>query len=309
MSSTHEQIDRGIVVYGAGGQVGRAVVTEARLRGLAVTAAVRDPERHPDLADEGVTLVRCDVTDPADVAAAAHGHAAAVSTVYTPDVPSADFYRATADALATGLGTAEVRRLVHVGVATTLETAPGTAVHDDPDFPEAYRTFSLGHALALDLLRESDTSLDWVVVTPPLDLDRTAPEPAATGPAARRSSASGSPRPTSRSPWSTNSPPPPTTVSRSPSPSSRCGLSAEVGLRPTGTGYPSAAPEAAAAAGHGRSPAAPEDRQAVVPDTGTRQHRAPPRPTAAAADRAPPPARRRRRGPARTAPLHRSACT
>ncbi|WP_405365789.1 NAD(P)-dependent oxidoreductase [Kitasatospora sp. NBC_00039] len=175
MSSTHEQIDRGIVVYGAGGQVGRAVVTEARLRGLAVTAAVRDPERHPDLADEGVTLVRCDVTDPADVAAAAHGHAAAVSTVYTPDVPSADFYRATADALVTGLGTAEVRRLVHVGVATTLETAPGTAVHDDPDFPEAYRTFSLGHALALDLLRESDTSLDWVVVTPPLDLDRTAP--------------------------------------------------------------------------------------------------------------------------------------
>ncbi|MBP0454357.1 NAD(P)H-binding protein [Kitasatospora sp. RG8] len=175
MSSTPRQVDRGVVVFGAGGQVGRAVVTEARRRGLAVTAAVRDPERHRDLAGEGVGLVRCDVTDPAAVAATAHGHTAAVSTVYTPDVPSADFYGATADALVAGLDTARVRRLVHVGVATTLETAPGTAVHDDPAFPEAYRAFSLGHALALDRLRESDAALDWVVVTPPLDLDRAAP--------------------------------------------------------------------------------------------------------------------------------------
>ena len=83
-----------VIVYGAGGQVGRAVITEARRRGLTVTAAVRDPERHADLAGDGVTLVRCDVTDPAAVAATAPGHPAAVSSVYTPDTPSTEFYRA-----------------------------------------------------------------------------------------------------------------------------------------------------------------------------------------------------------------------
>ncbi|WP_030394243.1 NAD(P)-dependent oxidoreductase [Kitasatospora purpeofusca] len=164
-----------LVVFGAGGQVGRAVVAEARRRGLTVTAAVRAPERHPDLAGPGITLVPCDVTDPDAVATTARGHAAAVSTVYTPEVPSGEFYPAATRALITGLATAGVHRLVHVGIATTLETAPGVAVHDDPAFPEAHRAFSLGHAAALDLLRDSPATLDWVVVTPPLDLDRTAP--------------------------------------------------------------------------------------------------------------------------------------
>ncbi|MFB7381023.1 NAD(P)-dependent oxidoreductase [Kitasatospora purpeofusca] len=164
-----------LVVFGAGGQVGRAVVAEARRRGLTVTAAVRAPERHPDLAGPGITLVPCDVTDPDAVATTARGHAAAVSTVYTPEVPSGEFYPAATRALITGLASAGVQRLVHVGIATTLETAPGVAVHDDPAFPEAHRAFSLGHAAALDLLRDSPATLDWVVVTPPLDLDRTAP--------------------------------------------------------------------------------------------------------------------------------------
>ncbi|MGA5820636.1 NAD(P)-dependent oxidoreductase [Kitasatospora sp. NPDC094028] len=176
MTSTHgEPQHTDVIVYGAGGQVGRAVVAQARRRGLTVTAAVREPDRHADLAGPGVRLLRCDVTDPAAVAAGARGHAAAVSSVYTPDTPSTEFYRAATTALVTGLRQAGVPRLVSVGVATTLETAPGTAVHDDPEFPEAYRAFSLGHATALDLLHDAPAELDWVVVTPPMELDRTDP--------------------------------------------------------------------------------------------------------------------------------------
>ncbi|MFI6156620.1 NAD(P)-dependent oxidoreductase [Kitasatospora sp. NPDC051170] len=173
MGSTQDVTD--VIVYGAGGQVGRAVVAEARRRGLTVTAAVRDPARHAELAGPGVRLVACDVTDADAVAATGQGHRAAVSSVYTPDTPSTDFYGAATTALVTGLGQARVQRLVSVGVATTLETAPGVAVHDDPAFPAEYRAFSLGHATALDLLRTSPADLDWVVVTPPMDLDRTAP--------------------------------------------------------------------------------------------------------------------------------------
>src|SRR5690349_13707484 len=40
-----------IVVFGAGGRVGRAAVAEARRRGHPVTAGVRDPARHRDLTD------------------------------------------------------------------------------------------------------------------------------------------------------------------------------------------------------------------------------------------------------------------
>ncbi len=177
MTSTEPRQQRraDVILYGAGGQVGRAVVAEARRRGLTVTAAVRGPELHADLAADGVTLVRCDVTDPAAVAATAPGHPAAVASVYTPDTPSEEFYRAATTALISGLGRAGVPRLLGVGVATTLQTAPGIAVHDDPAFPEAHRTFSLGHTAALDLLHASPATLDWVVVTPPMDLDRTAP--------------------------------------------------------------------------------------------------------------------------------------
>ncbi|HEX2312530.1 MAG TPA: NAD(P)H-binding protein, partial [Thermomonospora sp.] len=39
-----------IIVFGAGGRAGRAAVAEAVRRGHEVTAVVRDPARHPDLA-------------------------------------------------------------------------------------------------------------------------------------------------------------------------------------------------------------------------------------------------------------------
>ncbi|MEV6206001.1 NAD(P)H-binding protein [Kitasatospora sp. NPDC051914] len=159
-----------VVVFGAGGRVGRAVVAEAVRRGVPVTAAVRAPERHADLAGPGVTLVACDAADPDAVAAAAAGHEAAVGSLYRADVPSTGFYRSTTAGLVAGLGRAGVGRLVSVGVATTLATAPGVLVHDGPDFPAEYRAFSLGHSAALDVLAAAPQALDWVVVTPPMDL-------------------------------------------------------------------------------------------------------------------------------------------
>ncbi|GAA0667775.1 NAD(P)-dependent oxidoreductase [Kitasatospora atroaurantiaca] len=159
-----------IIVFGAGGRVGRAITAEAVVRGLSVTAAVREPERHADLAGSQVSLVRCDVTDTAAVAEAAAGHSAAVSSLYRADVPSQDFYRTTTGSLLAGLGRAGVGRLISVGMAATLETSPGVRILDGPDFPADHRAFSLGHATALEVLREAPTTLDWLVATPPMDL-------------------------------------------------------------------------------------------------------------------------------------------
>jgi uncharacterized protein len=151
-----------IVIFGAGGRAGRRAVEEAVARGNQVTAVVRDPDRYRDLP---VPVVAGDVTDPDGVAAVAAGHDAAINATARLDAPS--FYADATRALLTGLPRAGVRRLVAVGVGSTLEAGPGLPVHDTPGFPEEARAFSLGHQAQIDLLTAADTELDWLVVVPP----------------------------------------------------------------------------------------------------------------------------------------------
>jgi putative NADH-flavin reductase len=165
-----------IVVFGAGGRAGRRAVAEAAARGHRVTAVVRDPARHADLAGERVDLVAGDVTRADGVAAVAAGHDAAINAAARLDVPSRDFYVGAAHALLDGLARAGVGRLLLIGIGTTLETAPGVMVHDAPGFPAEARAFSLGHAAELDVLRAAETGIDWLVLAPPpIVLDDEAP--------------------------------------------------------------------------------------------------------------------------------------
>ncbi|MGW1013017.1 NAD(P)-dependent oxidoreductase [Streptomyces termitum] len=164
-----------IVVFGAGGRVGRAVVAGAAARGLGVTAVVRDPARHPDLAGGGVELVRGDATDAVSVAALSAGHRAAVHASARLDVPSEEHYTATALALLAGLAEAGVGRLVTLGIATTLEGPDGVRLMDAPDFPAAWRAFPQGHVAEFETLAAgAGPGLDWLMVVPPLELDREA---------------------------------------------------------------------------------------------------------------------------------------
>jgi hypothetical protein len=141
-------------------------VSEAVERRHQVTAVVREPGRHPDLHRGGVDVVAGDATLADSVAAVSAGHDAAISAVARMDVPAQDFYVAAAHALLDGLARAGVPRAVLVGIGTTLETAPGIVVHDDPNFPAEARAFSMGHLAELETLRAAD-SLDWLVVAPP----------------------------------------------------------------------------------------------------------------------------------------------
>jgi putative NADH-flavin reductase len=154
-----------IVVFGAGGRAGRAVVEEARRRGHRVTAVVRDPARHPDMDTEGVTVVAGDVTDAASVTRLADGHDAAVGAVYDPTVPAGEFYPAAARALLD----AGTPRLVIVGLASVLPTAAGPLLMDTPGYPNAYRDLYLGHAAGVEALRTGEG--DWLVLSPSGDFD------------------------------------------------------------------------------------------------------------------------------------------
>ncbi|GAA4861603.1 NAD(P)-dependent oxidoreductase [Kitasatospora terrestris] len=159
----------GITVFGAGGRAGRAAVAEALRRGHEVTAVVRRPQAHPDLAADGVRPVAGDVTDPAAVARYARGRDAVVAAVYDPAADPAAFFAAAARALGEGMASAGAERLLFVGLASVLPDAAGTPLMDTPGYPQEYRGFYLAHAAARDAL--AATGLDWLVLSPSGDFD------------------------------------------------------------------------------------------------------------------------------------------
>ncbi|MDW3847743.1 NAD(P)H-binding protein [Micromonospora sp. BRA006-A] len=168
-----------IVVFGAGGRAGRAITAEAHRRGHRVTGVVRDRARHPGL----TSAVRGDVTDPEAVTSIGYGHDAAVHAVSPASGPEAlaagldpEFFVRAADALLHGLARAGVPRLLAIGLFATLTDARGRPLHDDPAvLPAELRPFALSHAAGLDRLRAADTTVDWLVLTPPAALDVDGP--------------------------------------------------------------------------------------------------------------------------------------
>jgi putative NADH-flavin reductase len=161
-----------VIVFGAGGRTGRAVVGAALLAGHDVTAAVRDPAGFRPVDAGAPRLVRADVRDPGSVCAAVHDHDAVVSAVGPPGRRAGGLYSAAARAFTEALPAAGVSRLVALsssGVRT-----------DDPAHPLWYRV------VARTLLRElySDmrlmeeivaaSELDWTFVRPARIVDEPA---------------------------------------------------------------------------------------------------------------------------------------
>jgi hypothetical protein len=172
---------KAIVVFGAGGRAGRAAVSEARRRGHQVTAVVRDTGRYQGLVDDGVGVLAGDVTDRVSVAALAAGHDAAIhaAAVYGEGTDPDAFFTAAAHALAEGLGSVGVPRLVAVGLSTLLPGVDGIRPVDAASFPAEYLSFSWAHATGLDSLRAQSEAkrvgdtrgMDWVWLAPAGDFD------------------------------------------------------------------------------------------------------------------------------------------
>ena len=60
--------------------------------------------------------------------------------------------------------TTNVKRVIIVGGAGSLEIAPGVRLVDTPEFPAAWKSGALAHADALDILRASD--INWTFFSP-----------------------------------------------------------------------------------------------------------------------------------------------
>lgn len=161
-----------LVIFGATGNVGRRIALEALRRGHDVVGVVRDPDA-VSAPDPRVPLVKGDATRPDDVARAAKGADAVVSAI-SPRPNSrgleAPSLAANTKALIAGLRDAHVRRVLYVGGASSLEVAPGKALADTPDFPEAYRAEAREGRDALALWREQGKGLEWTYLSPAAEI-------------------------------------------------------------------------------------------------------------------------------------------
>jgi putative NADH-flavin reductase len=149
-----------LVVFGATGRAGSAVVDRALERGHRLTTFVRSPEKLGAVAAR-VRVVVGDATEPAVVAEALEGHDAALGALGARMRESTELSDAMEVLIrvADGVGTCPLVTVSHVGVFLT-KTAPEFAHLREE------------HLRVLDLLRAS--SLAWTAVAPPAIEDRPA---------------------------------------------------------------------------------------------------------------------------------------
>lgn len=154
-----------IVLLGASGFVGSAILKEALDRGHQVTAVVRN-QGHLNPTGE-LTIKIADVYDSAPLAALIIGHDALISA-FNPGWKDPKLYadqtRGTTSILK-AVKSACVKRVLWVGGAGGLEVKPGVRVIDAPDFPATIKPGSLATIEALDQLRHEST-LDWSYLSP-----------------------------------------------------------------------------------------------------------------------------------------------
>ncbi len=158
-----------IVLIGATGFVGTALLNEALNRGHRVTAVSRHVDRLP--AREGLTARSANLADAASVAAAVQG-ADAVLSAFNGNRQGGHI-AAEIDAgyqrIIDGVKQAGVPRLLVVGGAGSLEVAPGAALVDQPGFPEAYKAEAQGMGQVLARLR-GESALNWSMLSPAAEL-------------------------------------------------------------------------------------------------------------------------------------------
>ncbi|GLR46121.1 3-beta hydroxysteroid dehydrogenase [Mesorhizobium amorphae] len=155
-----------IILFAAGGSIGRRIAREATDRGHEVTAAVRDPARFEPF--QGIArVVQADATDAASVAASAQGADAILSAVGpNANGQAADVLVEAARSLVAGARKAGVKRLIALGGAGSLEVAPGLAAVDTPQFPAEWKPNALAQRDALEVYRSEAADLDWTYISP-----------------------------------------------------------------------------------------------------------------------------------------------
>lgn len=151
--------DMNLALIGATGYVGAKLLAEALHRGHDVTAIVRQVGKLPEY--PRLRAQQVDVADTDGLARALSGQETVVSAFNPGLARGLDGARS----IIAAVKKADVKRLLVVGGAGSLETAPGKRVVDASDFPAAWKAGALATAEFLDMLRR-EAALDWTFLSP-----------------------------------------------------------------------------------------------------------------------------------------------
>lgn len=158
---------KNVVLIGASGFVGTAILEELLNRGYCVTAVVRNPEK-VTIRNANLSVVKADVSDVNTLAAVCKGKDAVVSA-YNPGWANPDIYEETLKnypLILEAVRKSGVKRLLCVGGAGTLFCAPGIRVVDSGAIPAEFMggAKSLGEFYLNTLCNEKE--IDWVFFSP-----------------------------------------------------------------------------------------------------------------------------------------------
>ena len=167
---------KNVLLIGATGFVGSALLNELLNRGHKVTAIVRDAKK-VKVQNENLTYVEADATAPAQLAEIAKGKDAVISA-YNPGWANPRLYEDTLEnypKIVEGVKQAGVRRLLIVGGAGTLFVAPGVRLIDTGTLPAEWipGVKSLGEFYLNTLMKEQD--IDWIFFSPAGNLGNLQP--------------------------------------------------------------------------------------------------------------------------------------
>ncbi|MCD7898325.1 MAG: NAD(P)H-binding protein [Bacteroides sp.] len=160
-----------IVLIGATGYVGTALMEEALLRGFNITAAVRFPEKLPPNLSN-LKGIKTDVTVLEEVIAACE-KADTVVSAYNPGWDDPDIYDDilnTYPIIIEGAKTAGVKRLLIVGGAGSLFVNKDTRMVDSGHIPHKILPGVKGLSEVYTKVLLQEGQLDWVFLAPSANL-------------------------------------------------------------------------------------------------------------------------------------------
>lgn len=161
-----------VLVYGASGRIGAAIVDEALLRGYAVTGVTRDRSRLQHLASK-ITVEEGDILDRDATKELVSGFDTVIVSIGGPPRtkdPSQYIAATSAEALIdvlTQIGPTSPR-LIYVGNVFTLKYENDKTLLELDRVPESHKNYAMfyGHQIALDAFRQTE-GIRWTVASPP----------------------------------------------------------------------------------------------------------------------------------------------
>lgn len=164
-----------IILIGASGFVGSAILEEALNRGHKVTALVRNPEKI-QVKNENLTVLAVDATDVEALSKVVAGKDAVISA-YNPGWGNPRLYEEILEnypKIIEGVKKAGVQRLLVVGGAGVLYVQPGMRLMDSGTLPAELMPAVNGEGeLFLNVLSK-ENDIDWAYFAPPANLGNMA---------------------------------------------------------------------------------------------------------------------------------------